>query len=159
LTITVRALTVTADAKTKPYGASDPALTYAVTSGALQGPDTLSGSLSRAAGEAVGAYAISSTLANANYAVTFIPADLTITARALTVTADAKTKPYGASDPALTYALTSGALQGADTLSGSLARAAGEAVGTYAISSTLANANYAITFVGADLTITARAIT
>src|SRR6185295_152112 len=105
---------------------------------ALQGTDTLSGSLTRATGESVGTYAISSTLANVNYDVTFVPASLTVTALALTVTADAKSKTYGAADPALTYQVTSGALQGTDTLSGSLTRATGESVGTYAISSTLA---------------------
>jgi hypothetical protein len=75
---------VTADAKSKAYGAADPALTYQVTTGALVGSDVLTGSLSRVAGEDVGTYAISSTLANANYDVTFVPASLTISASAPT---------------------------------------------------------------------------
>src|SRR5262249_37714799 len=53
-------LTITADPQTKVYGNADPALTYAV--GGLQFSDTaatvLSGSLTRAAGEAVGSFAI-----------------------------------------------------------------------------------------------------
>ncbi len=159
LSITEKALTITADAKSKVYGETDPALTYQITTGALVGTDALTGSLSRAAGEAVGDYAISSTLANANYNITFVPANLSITEKAITITADAKTKVYGDEDPALTYQITTGALVGTDALTGSLSRAAGEAVGDYAISSTLANANYTITFVPANLSITEKAIT
>ena len=55
--------------------------------------------------------------AGSNYALTFVAANLTITARPVTVTADAKTKVYGDDDPALTY---SGTLHGTDTLTGSL---------------------------------------
>ena len=54
---------------------------------------------------------------------------MTVTARDLTVTADANGKIYGASDPALTY--THGTLYNGDTNSvftGSLARASGENV-------------------------------
>ncbi len=42
--------------KTKVYGTSDPALTYQVTSGSLINGDTLTGSLTRAAGENAGSY-------------------------------------------------------------------------------------------------------
>ncbi len=159
LSITEKAITITADAKTKVYGDEDPALTYQITTGALVGTDALTGSLSRATGEAVGDYAISSTLANANYNITFVPANLSITEKAITITADAKTKVYGDEDPALTYQITTGALVGTDALTGSLSRTTGEAVGDYAISSTLANANYNITFVPANLSITEKAIT
>jgi hypothetical protein len=157
LTVGKAAITVTADAKSKAYGATDPALTYQITTGALVGSDVLAGSLSRAPGENVGTYEISSTLANANYDVTFVPANLTVGKAAITVTADAKSKTYGATDPALTYQITTGALVGSDVLAGSLSRAQGENVGTYAISSTLANANYDVTFVPASLTISASA--
>ena len=153
LTITKKALTVTAEAKSKVYGAADPSLTYTAT---LEGADVLTGSLSRAAGTDVGSYAISSTLSNSNYDITFVPANLTITQKALTVTAEAKSKIYGSSDPTLTYTAT---LEGADVLTGSLSRAAGTDVGTYAISSTLSNSNYDITFVPTNLSITKRAIT
>jgi hypothetical protein len=155
------ALTVTADAKSKQYGASNPTLTYAITSGSLVGADSLSGSLGRASGEDVGTYAINQgTLANANYDITFVPANLTISQRPITVTADAATKQYGASDPTFTYAITSGSLVGADSLSGALGRTSGANVGTYALNvGSLANANYDITFVPANLTITQRPIT
>ena len=157
LTISARPVTVTADAKSKIYGDDDPALTY---TGALHGTDSFTGTLARAAGENVGSYAINQgTLsAGSNYALTFVGANLTIKARPVTVTADAKTKIYGDDDPALTY---TGALHGTDSFTGSLARVAGENVGSYAINQgTLsAGSNYALTFVGANLTITARPVT
>jgi autotransporter-associated beta strand protein len=92
-TIRKVAITLTAAGKSKAYGAVDPALTYAITSGALVGSDALAGSLSRAVGENAGTYAISSTLANANYDVTFVPADLTITAVTLDPTSITVTPP------------------------------------------------------------------
>jgi hypothetical protein len=82
---------------------------------------------------------------------------LTVSQKALTVTAEAKSKVFGAADPALTY--TTDGLVGADSLTGSLTRAAGENVGTYAINQgTLANPNYSISFTGANLTITAASL-
>ena len=84
-----------------------------------------------------------------------------ITPAALTVTAAAKSKTYGTADPALTYTITSGALVGADTLTGSPTRAAGELVGTYAIQqgTLVAGGNYNLTYVGANLTITTAPVT
>lgn len=78
-----------------------------------------------------------------------------ITARALTLTADNKSKYYGASDPTFTVAITGGAVQGSDTASGSLTRAAGEAIGSYAITqgSYTYGSNYSETFVNGLLTI------
>ena len=68
-----------------------------------------------------------------NYALTYVGADLTVTKRAVTITADAKSKTYGDADPALTYQITSGSLVGSDAFTGALTRAAGEDVGSYAI--------------------------
>jgi hypothetical protein len=99
-TISKNSITLTADPQRKVYGETDPTLTYKITSGILMGTDTLTGSLSRATGESAGTYVISSTLANANYNVIFAPANLTIGKKAITVTADAKSKSYGATDPA-----------------------------------------------------------
>src|SRR6185436_2853574 len=163
LTINARAITITADAKSKTYGDADPALTYQITSGSLAFSDAFAGSLSRDAGEAVGNYAITQgTVAlSSNYALTYVGANLTINARAITITADAKSKTYGDSDPALTYQITSGTLAFSDTFTGALSRDAGEAVGSYAITQgTVAlSSNYALTYVGANLTINARAVT
>ncbi len=83
-----------------------------------------------------------------------MPGELTITAKPVTVTADAKSKVYGQADPALTY--TAGALLGDDAFTGSLTRAAGETVGTYRINqgTVSAGSNYAVSFTGANFTIT-----
>ena len=165
VTITERAITVTADSgQSKVYGSADPTLTYTVTSGSLQGGDSFTGALSRAAGENVGTFAIDqgTLTAGPNYSLTFVPADFSITARPITVTVDPdQSKIYGTLDPTLTYSVTSGALQGADTLTGDVARVAGENVGTYAIGqgTLAASSNYTLTFVGADFTITPRPIT
>ncbi len=159
LSITAAPITVTANAQTKVYGTSDPALTYQITSGALVGTDQFSGSLTRVAGENVGSYAIQqgTLTAGNNYNLTYIGANLSITAAPITVTANAQTKVYGTSDPALTYQITSGALAGADQFSGGLTRVAGENVGSYAIQqgTLTAGNNYNLTYIGANLSITA----
>ena len=159
LTITKATLNIVADAKTKTYGTVDPALTYTVT-GLVNGDTNaiITGNLTRAAGEAVGTYAIAqgTLVVNGNYNVIYTGADLTITKATLNIVADAQTKVYGTTDPALTYIVTG--LVNGDTnaiITGNLTRAAGEAVGTYAIGQgTLDAVNYTITYTGADLTIT-----
>ena len=84
--------------------------------------------------------------------------NFTVNPRAITVTADAKSKVYGSSDPAFTYSLTTGSLVLGDALTGALTRATGTDVGAYQIQqgtlTTSNNPKYAITFVGADLSIT-----
>nr|WP_066477445.1 MBG domain-containing protein [Bosea sp. WAO] len=162
--ITPRPVTVTASSgQSKVYGNVDPALTYSVGGSGLAFADTLSGSLSRAAGENVGSYAINQgTLAlNANYALTYVGSTFGVTPRAVTVSATAgQTKVYGDADPTLTYAVTAGSLLGGDSISGSLGRAVGEDVGSYAINrGTLANPNYTVSVVGSNFGITPRAVT
>jgi filamentous hemagglutinin family protein len=90
-----------------------------------------------------------------------------ITQRPVAVTANAQTKTFGAADPTLTYLVGATAagsgLVGSDALSGSLSRVAGETVagGPYAITqgSLSAGTNYAISYSGADLTITPASLT
>ena len=69
--------------------------------------DTLSGALATSATTAsnVGVYGINqgTLAASGNYALNYASADLTVTQRALTVTADAKSRAYGDVNPALTY--------------------------------------------------------
>ncbi|TSE10214.1 MBG domain-containing protein [Aquimarina algiphila] len=85
--------------------------------------------------------------------------DFTINTRAIEVTADAKSKVYGEADPAFTYQITNGSLLGSDVLVGSVERAIGEDIGTYAINQgALNNSNYSISFVESNLGITARPI-
>src|SRR6185369_3585072 len=156
LAITPATLTVTAQAKSKTYGADDPALTFTVDG--LQFTDTqasvLTGTLTRAVGESVeaGPYAITQGMlaANDNYTISFSASTLTITKAPLSITADDKTKTFGASDPAFTVTYTG--FVNSDTaavLAGTLTftRTPGESVGTYAITpSGLTSPNYAITF-------------
>ena len=101
LTIGKAILNITADAKTKTYGAVDPALTFTTTG--LQFSDTaataLTGVLTRVAGETVagGPYAITqgTVVPNGNYTLNFTGSTLAVTPAALTVTASAKGKTYG----------------------------------------------------------------
>ena len=237
-TITPLSVTVSAAAKTKIYGSSDPALSYA--SSGLLGTDSFTGSLTRAVGESVGSYAITiGTLsAGSNYALSYTGAsfgitaatlsssvinfsgpsglvydgsskghtasavgvsgfsytytgvsptvyastttapknvgaysvtasstdanyagsktvNFTITPQPVTVTAAAKTKAYGSSDPTLTYA--SSGLLGTDAFTGTLTRTAGEEVGSYniAIGTLSAGSNYSVSYVGSSMVITA----
>ncbi len=163
LTIGQRAVEITADAKTKVFGDTDPALTYQITLGSLVGSDAFTGNLTRVAGENVGTYAINqgSIALNANYALTYVSNNLTVGQRAIEITADAKSKTYGDADPALTYQITSGSLVGSDVFIGNLTRTTGENVGNYAIQqgAVTAGSNYNVTFVSNDLTISPRAIT
>ncbi len=91
--ITPRALTITADPKTKIFGQADPPLTYQVTSGSLIAGDNLTGSLTRDPGENVGPYNINqgSVSAGANYAITYVTAVFNITqaSQAITITTPA----------------------------------------------------------------------
>ena len=92
--------------------------------------------------------------------LTYIGANLVITARPVTVTADPVSKIYG-NDEVLRYRVTSGTLVGSDAFSGDITRDPGENAGTYSIrQGTLAlNNNYTITFSGSYLTITSRPVT
>ena len=89
-TIAKKDLTVTADAKSKTQGEADPALTY--TAEGLVGSDTLTGALSRDAGEDPGTYAITqgTLTAGDNYEIAFTSAVLTI---------NKKDEPAPAPDP------------------------------------------------------------
>jgi len=90
------------------YGDSDPALTSQITSGSLVGSDSLSGSLTRAAGENAGSYAIQqgTLTAGGNYNLTYVGANLSITLRPLLVAADNQTRAYGQTNPVFTITCT-----------------------------------------------------
>ncbi|RPJ19103.1 MAG: hypothetical protein EHM33_30820, partial [Chloroflexi bacterium] len=137
-------ITVTADSgQSKVYGDADPVLTYTSSETGV----TFTGALEREPGEVAGNYAITlGTLeAVGNYAITFVSADFTITPKPITVTADAKSKVFGGTDPELTYVSSESGVP----FTGALSRAEGENVGVYAIAQgTLsAGSNYSITFV------------
>jgi hypothetical protein len=167
-TITPAELTVNGSAASKVYGTADPAtFTPNVTGWKLtDGASLLTGKLAREAGENAGTYkyTIGTLKAGNNYTLTLLETPVfTITKAPVTVTAIANTKVFGQVDPELDFTvsglLTVPALSIADTkenaFTGALGRVAGENVGTYAITQgTLDAANYAITFVSADFTIT-----
>jgi len=101
-----------------------------------------------------GTYSVTASSTDPNYAGSKT-VNFTITPLPVTVTAVAKTKGYGSSDPVLTY--SSSGLLGNDAFTGSLTRAAGDAVGSYniLIGTVSAGSNYSIGYVGASLAITA----
>ncbi|MFH1603329.1 MAG: MBG domain-containing protein, partial [Pseudomonadota bacterium] len=184
-TINPAALTVAADPQSKVYGTSDPALTYSASG--FQFSDTagtvLFGALKRATGDPAicecitclngetvpgGPYAITqgTLAANSNYTLgSFTGNDLTITPAALNVAANAQSKLFGTSDPALTFSVTglvnNPALGIADTadsvLSGALTRVPGESAldGPYAITqgTLTAKCNYTLGFTHNNLNI------
>ncbi len=115
-----------------------------------------------------------------NYTLSSQPtATANITARAITVTADAQSATYGDTLQALTYQLTAGALQGTDSYAGALTTASGGAgtvlkhangfdvvgspfailQGTLAINDGNGGNNYTLTYVGGNVTLSAKAIT
>ena len=119
LTVTPRSITVTADAKSRAYGDVNPALTYQVGGSGLVNGDTLSGALATSATTAsnVGTYGITqgTLAASSNYALNYTSANLTVGQRAITVTADAKSRAYGDANPALTYQVGGSGLVNGDS--------------------------------------------
>lgn len=96
--------------------------------------------------------------AAANYAFVYVNGMITVAPKAATVTAGSGTKTFGAADPALSAATSTG-FTSADLAGITLAstRAAGEAVGTYATTATATGgniANYLVTFNAGTFTIT-----
>ncbi|MBS1533168.1 MAG: gliding motility-associated C-terminal domain-containing protein, partial [Bacteroidetes bacterium] len=167
LSITQSAITVTADAKTKVYGQSDPALTYQVTSGALVGSDAFTGSLTRDAGENVGSYAINQGILalSGNYTLTYAGANLAITPTILTITANNQSKAYGQANPELTITYT-GFVNGDDasklTTQPTISTTAtvNSPISTYPITvGGAASPNYSINYVPGTLTVDAATLT
>ena len=162
LTVNQRAITVTAEAQTKVYGATDPTLTYTVGGSGLANGDTLSGLLVRTAGENViaGGYAITqggvTNTNNPNYAISYTGNTLTVTPATLTVAPNGgQSKTYGNADPTFGYAASGQVVNptlGIDdsglTLTGALGRAAGETVAGgpygYTLNTLSAGANYTL---------------
>jgi len=104
LTVTQAPLTISADDKSKVYGAANPALT-ASYSGFVNGDSSavvsgLTLSTPATAASGVGGYAIAPADATAaNYDITFVSGTLTVTQAPLTISADDKSKVYGAATP------------------------------------------------------------
>jgi hypothetical protein len=129
-TVNPRAITVTADAKTKVYGAADPTFTYSITTGSLVLGDAITGALTRAVGTDVGVYQIQqgalTTANNPKYAITFVAADLTITRATPTLVLTypnsnvAILRPGAVNTPIVTTSSSSGALTFATSAASSI---------------------------------------
>lgn len=159
--ITKLAIEATIDTSSKVYGEADPELTF--TTDELVGADDkddLAVTLTREAGDTVGAYAITGVSAAVNYTVTFTNNAeklFTIDPRPVIVTPlSGQGTIYGESDTGdLEYEVSGGAgttgsaLIGSDVLSGKLGREEGSDARSYAINlGTLTsenNSNYEIT--------------
>ena len=168
--ITARAITVTATTDTKTYdGTTSSAAIPTITSGTLAGTDT--GAFTQTFDTAnvgtgktlIPAGSVSDGNGGANYAITFVN-DTTGVDQPMGRHRHRRLGPgqdlrHPRPDPHLHRHL--GSLQPGDSFTGSLARTAGENVGTTAINqgTLTAGPNYTITFVPANFTIVARAIT
>ena len=162
LTVSPLAVTVTADAQTKVYGTTDPALTYSVSPSLVAG-DSFSGSLSRASGETVGNYAIGqgSLGLSANYSLTYHGTNLSITPASLTVTANSTGKAYGQSVTFAGTEFTTSTLVSGDSVTGATLASDGTTntaiVGSYPITISGATGsglgNYNISYVSGSLTV------
>lgn len=125
-----RAITVTADAKTKVFGGVDPTFTYTITTGSLVLGDAITGVLTRSTGTNVGTYQIQQgTLTTANnpkYGITYVPADLSITRAtpALVLTYPNSNvsilRPGAVDTPTVTTSSSSGALTFATSAASSI---------------------------------------
>ena len=156
-----KTLTVTADAKSRAYGATNPSFTATITgfvngetSAVVSGAAALSTPTSSTS--TVGSYAITAalgTLSAANYDFSFSPGTLTLTQAPLTVTADTKSRVYGDADPTFSATITgfvnsetSSVVSGAASFSTTATSTS--VVGTYPITptvGTLTATNYAFT--------------
>src|SRR5207249_3754022 len=110
LTVTPVALTITAEDQTKAYGAALPSLTASYsgfTSGdtvaSLTTAPTLNTTATAASHVAGNPFSITAAGAvDSDYTISYVDGTLTVTPVALTITADNKTKAYGAALPGLT---------------------------------------------------------
>ncbi|MBV4357603.1 MBG domain-containing protein [Pinibacter aurantiacus] len=171
LSVTPAALTITADDKTKVYGANNPALTASYT-GFVNGENasslTTAPTITTTAtpSSVVGNYPVTASGAvDANYTITYVPGNLSVTPAVLTITADDKTKIYGENNPALTVHY-SGFVNNDDPTTLTTAptvtttATAASSVGDYPIgASGAADANYTIIYVNGKLSITPAALT
>lgn len=162
-TVTPRAITVTANALSRLYGAANPALTFTVGGLGLVNGDSLDGALATSANSAsnIGNYAITQgSLANSNYAISYVGADLTVNPAALLIRGNNSSAVYSAAIQTNGFTVT-GLLNG-DTVNGVSGLGAGTNVGTYADNLSAAAGsglgNYTITYVNGGLSITPAAL-
>jgi|GEM_PF-7111115 len=162
-TITQRQITVEIDDKESAYGEAFATLTAKLTSGTLASGDELSDvvNLQKEEGNNVSSYAITLSVINDNYSVSYEPATYAITQRQITVEIDDKESVYGDTLATLTAKLTSGTLANGDELADvvNLQKEDGNNVSSYAITLSVIDGNYAVSYEPATYTITQRQIT
>ncbi|WP_244464859.1 MBG domain-containing protein [Martelella endophytica] len=152
---------VKTDGQTITYGDAPAALTYSGVYGGHSGAGVFAPTLTTdaTATSNVGSYAISGQSSFVGddgiiYRTVYGPGEIEISPRAITVTADDTSKIYG-DTASLSYKVTSGTLVNGDTLSGALASdgaaATADAADYLITRGTLANSNYAISFVNGNL--------
>jgi RHS repeat-associated protein len=175
LTVTPAALTITADNKTKVYGAALPTFTASYsgfvngdTAASLTTLPTLSTTATAASHVAGNPFAITASGAvDSDYNISYVAGTLTVTPASLTITADNKTKVYGAAQPALTASYsgfvngdTSASLATQPTLSTTATAGSHVAGGTYSITASGAvDSDYSFSYVAGTLTVTPAALT
>ena len=172
LIVLPRPITVTVDAASRVYGDADPAFTAQQTGGMgfVNGETVASLGLSLSstatATSPVGKYDVTGTASNTNYNVTVLgEKKLTITPKAITVTVNEATRPYGEANPTFTATAPSNTLVGEDTIESlglSLTTAADTTspVGSYNVTGSASNTNYTVTVDGMNkLTVTKKELT
>ena len=160
LIVLPRPITVTVDAASRVYGDADPAFTAQQTGGMgfVNGETVASLGLSLSstatATSPVGSYNVTGTASNGNYAVTVEGKDaLTITPKAITVTVNEASRPYGEANPAFTATALPGALVGDDTIESlnltlSSTATTTSDVRSYDVTGSANNTNYTVTVDG-----------
>ena len=135
LTITPKAVTVTADDLFKTYGEADPELTATVEGTLGEDKDKIEYTVTRAEGEDVGKYAITASgeKEQGNYTVSYAPGTFTIVLKMVTVKVDKLSKTYGEADPELTATVEGALDEDKDEIKYTVTRAEGEDVGEYAV--------------------------
>ncbi|MFD2556012.1 MBG domain-containing protein, partial [Sphingobacterium tabacisoli] len=161
LTVDKAPLSITADAKSKVYGAAVPTLTYSYD-GLVNGDTKVATvptiATTATAASAVGTYPITLTGGtDANYKITLTNGTLTVDKAPLSITAEAKSKVYGAAVPTLTYSyngLVNGDTKVATVPTIATTATAASAADTYPITLTGGtDANYKITLTNGTLTV------
>jgi hypothetical protein len=176
--ITPAPLTITADSKSKPYGAPLPALTVSY-SGLVNGDTpatfnnagntapTISTTATASSHVAGNPYPITASGAvDGDYSISYVAGTLTVTPVALTITADSKMKAYGAGLPPLTVSY-SGLVNGdtpatfntapntAPTITTTATASSHVAGSPYTITASgAADSDYTISYVGGQLSVT-----
>jgi Ice-binding-like/MBG domain (YGX type)/Domain of unknown function (DUF4214)/SdrD B-like domain len=175
LTVTQAPLTITADDKSKTFGAALPTLTASYvgfvnndTAASLTTLPTLSTTATASSSVAGSPYPITASGAvDPDYAISYAPGTLTVTSTQahLIITATDQTNVYGAALPILTVSYsgfingdTAASLTTPPTLA--TTEVAGSHVGAYSITASGAvDPNYTITYVVGTLTVTPAALT